>query len=335
MKNELIYQICQQMTPHLSPEQCQILEGTLQQVFRQFNIPDSTDLISAPDQENNIRLINLFISAKKIEGCSENTLKYYANTLTQMTAAVAKNVCLMDTNDLRFYLANYQSTRHSSKCTLDNIRRIMSSFFAWLEDEDYIVKSPVRRIHKVKATQLVKETLSDEHLEQLRDQCTHPRDLAIVDLLISTGIRVGELVKLNRRDLNFTERECVVLGKGDKERKVYFDAKTKLHLQQYLDARTDTEEALFVTLHAPFKRLSIAGVERFLNTLGDRSQISHVHPHKFRRTMATMAIEKGMPIEQVQKLLGHTKIDTTLHYAIVNQSNVKIAYKRFICLFFI
>lgn len=247
-----------------------------------------------------------------------------------MTNSIHKNVCDIETNDLRFYLSNYQNTRNSSKVTLDNIRRIMSSFFAWLEDEDYIIKSPVRRIHKVKTTQIVKETLSDENLEQLRDQCSHPRDLAIVDLLISTGVRVGELVKLNRTDINFTERECIVLGKGDKERQVYFDAKTKIHLQQYLDSRTDTNPALFVSLQAPWNRLSIAGVERFLARLGTQSQVRHVHPHKFRRTMATMAIEKGMPIEQVQKLLGHAKIDTTLHYAIVNQANVKLAHRRYI-----
>ena len=248
-----------------------------------------------------------------------------------MLDSIQKNICDIETDDIRFYLSSYQSARSSSKVTLDNIRRILSSFFAWLEDEDYILKSPVRRIHKVKATQFVKETLTDENLEKLRDQCTHPRDLAIIDLLISTGIRVGELVKLNRADINFTERECIVLGKGDKERMVYFDAKTKIHLQQYLESRKDNNPALFVTLQSPWNRLSIAGVERFLSKLGKTSNVRHVHPHKFRRTLATMAIEKGMPIEQVQKLLGHSKIDTTLHYAIVNQTNVKLSHQKYIC----
>lgn len=237
----------------------------------------------------------------------------------------------MNTGDLRCYLSNYQTALNSSKVTLDNIRRIMSSFFTWLEDEDYIGKSPVRRIRKVKTTKLVKETLSDENLEQLRDQCVHSRDLAIIDLLSSTGIRVGELVNLNRSDINFHERECIVLGKGDKERQVYFDAKTKIHLQNYLETRTDNNPALFVTLHAPWKHLSISGVEHFLRKLGNISAVNHVHPHKFRRTMATMALEKGMPIEQVQRLLGHAKIDTTLQYAIVNQSNVKIAHRKYMC----
>ncbi|MCI5700993.1 MAG: tyrosine-type recombinase/integrase [Lachnospiraceae bacterium] len=330
MKTELLHEICRLMKNHLSPEQNRILEATLCQTFSQYNISVSSAPLTSNDQQYNAQLISLFIASKKIEGCSDNTLKYYTNTLTAMTNRVRKNVCRIDTNDLRLYLSDYQNTRHASKVTLDNIRRIMSSFFAWLEDEDYIVKSPVRRIHKVKATQTVKETLSDENLEQLRDQCTHPRDLAMIDLLISTGIRVGELVNLNRSDINFDQRECVVLGKGDKERPVYFDAKTKIHLQNYLSARTDSNPALFVSYNAPWNRLSIAGVERFLSNLGCKSHVYHVHPHKFRRTMATMAIEKGMPIEQVQKLLGHTKIDTTLHYAIVNQTNVKLAHKRYI-----
>lgn len=331
MKTQLTNEICRLMNSHLSSEQNHLLKNTLLQVFSKFTLPDNSSSFSEDDFQQNTKLINLFIAAKRIEGCSENTLKYYSNTLIKMVDSLHKNVCQIETNDLRFYLSTYQNNRNSSKVTLDNIRRIMSSFFAWLEDEDYIVKSPVRRIRKVKTTQVVKETLSDEHLEQLRDQCSHPRDLAMIDLLISTGIRVGELVKLNRADINFEERECIVLGKGDKERPVYFDAKTKIHLKNYLDLRTDSNPALFVTLQSPWRRLSIAGVEHFLKKLGKRSQIKHVHPHKFRRTMATMAIEKGMPIEQVQKLLGHAKIDTTFHYAIVNQSNVKISHRKYMC----
>ena len=210
------------------------------------------------------------------------------------------------------------------------MRRIFSSFFAWLEDEDYIAKSPVRRIHKVKTDSLVKEVLSDEQLEQLRDSCTTKRDLAIIDFLSSTGIRVGELVKLNREDIDFHERQCVVFGKGNKERIVYFNARTKLHLQQYLNGRTDDNPALFVSLHSPHTRLTISGIEMRIRKLGHTLSMPKVHPHKFRRTLATMAIDKGMPIEQVQRLLGHVRIDTTLHYAIVNQNNVKLAHKKYL-----
>lgn len=331
MKKIMINEICQLMSIHLTKEQNDLLKATLQKVLGSYNIPDYSEEISPQAQQTNTRLLNLFIAAQKIEGCSENTLKYYSSTLQNMLNFIQKDIYTIQTDDIRFYLSSYQDIRNSSKITLDNIRRIMPSFFSWLEDEGHILKNPVRCIHKVKTTQLVKETLSDEHLEHLRDHCTHSRDLAIVDLLISTGIRVGELVNLNCSDIDFTERECIVLGKGDKERRVYFDAKTKVHLQQYLASRTDSNPALFVSLQAPWNRLSIAGVERFLNKLGQEAHVRHVHPHKFRRTMATMAINKGMPIEQVQKLLGHTKIDTTLHYAIVNQANVKLSHQRYIC----
>ena len=271
-----------------------------------------------------------FIAAKRIEGCSEKTLTYYRKTIDAMTASVGKPVQRITTDDIRQYLTTYQMQRNSSKVTIDNIRRILATFYSWLEDEDYIVKSPVRRIHKVKTAKVIKETYTDEALEQMRDNCDSLRDLANIDLLASSGMRVGELVALNRDDINFNERECVVFGKGNKERLVYFDARTKIHLQNYLDSRTDENPALFVSLRAPYNRLQIGGVEMRLRQLGRRLSIPKVHPHKFRRTLATSAIDKGMPIEQVQQLLGHQKIDTTMHYAMVKQQNVKLAHRKYI-----
>lgn len=272
----------------------------------------------------------LFIAAKRVEGCSEKSLRYYESTIRNMLNDINKPERQITTDDLRIYLDNYQRRGTVSKVTLDNVRRILSSFFSWLEDEDYIIKSPVRRIHKVKTGKTVKETYTDEALEVMRDHCENMRDLAMIDLLASTGMRVGELVKLNRQDVDFENRECIVFGKGDKERKVYFDARTKIHLQKYLSERTDSNEALFVSLLKPFNRLLISGVEIRLRKFGFELSIHKVHPHKFRRTLATMAIDKGMPIEQVQHLLGHSSIDTTLQYAMVNQSNVKTSCKRFI-----
>ena len=275
-------------------------------------------------------MLPVFIAAKRVEGCSEKSLRYYESTIRNMLECIGKPECQITTEDLRSYLDTYQRRGTVSKVTLDNVRRILSSFFAWLEDEDYIAKSPVRRIHKVKTDTLVKEVLTDEQLEQLRDNCTNRRDLAIIDVLASTGIRVGELVILNRADIDFHERQCVVFGKGNKERMVYFNARTKLHLQQYLAERTDDNPALFVSLSSPHNRLTISGVETCIRKMGKRLDIPKVHPHKFRRTLATMAIDKGMPIEQVQRLLGHVRIDTTLHYAIVNQNNVKMAHKKYL-----
>ena len=325
MKELLVSQIQQKMLPHLNNEQLMFLSAALTQVLAGVVITEGE-----AQEVQSIDLVSAFIAAKRVEGCSEKTLTYYQKTIQAMVESVGKTPQQMTTEDLRDYLTKYQMSRKSSKVTIDNIRRILSSFFSWLEDEDYIVKSPVRRIHKVKTPKVVKTTFTDEELELMRDNCEDIRDLAMIDLLASTGMRVGELVALNRDDINFTERECVVSGKGNKQRLVYFDARAKIHLQNYLDSRTDNEEALFVTLRAPYERLQIGGVEARLRELGQSLNISNVHPHKFRRTMATNAIDKGMPVEQVQQLLGHQKIDTTMHYAMVKQENVKQAHRKFI-----
>lgn len=281
-------------------------------------------------EEKETNYCNAFICAKQVEGCSEKSIKYYKSTIEKMVNVINKPVKHITTEDLREYLSNYYNNGKCTKVTIDNIRRILSSFFSWLEDEDYILKSPVRRIHKIKTGKSVKEVYSDEHLEIMRDNCKVTRDLAVIDLLNSTGMRVGELVKLNIEDIDFNERECIVQGKGDKQRRVYFDARTKIHLQDYINSRNDENEALFVSLIGPYNRLNISGVEIRLRDLGKKLNINKVHPHKFRRTLATRAIDKGMPIEQVQRLLGHQKIDTTLHYAMVNQNNVKIAHRKYI-----
>ena len=241
-----------------------------------------------------------------------------------------QSVRRITTEEIRTYLSDYQKINRCSNVTIDNIRRNISSFFSWLEEEDYILKSPMKRIHKIKTDKVVKETLSDETLECLRDNCDNIRDLAIIDLLASTGMRVGELVKININDIDFENRECVVFGKGNKERPVYFDARTKIHLKNYINSRSDDNPALFVSLDKPYNRLQISGVEIRLRNLGKRLGINKVHPHKFRRTVATKAIDKGMPIEQVQNLLGHSQIDTTMHYAMVNQNNVKESHRKYV-----
>lgn len=329
MKELVKQEIMNAMNTVLNFQQMMMLEKVIHQSFHNVEINDQNKE-SQHFTDNNQSILSLFISSKKVEGCSDKSLKYYFSTIDTLFKKLSKKVTEISTNDLRFYLSDYQESKNSSKVTIDNIRRIFSSFFSFLEDEDYILKSPVRRIHKIKTPRIIKEILSDEEIEILRDNCKEIRDLTLIEILSSTGIRVGELVKINRKDIDFHERSCIVTGKGNKEREVYFDARTKIHLKQYLKTRTDDNEALFVSLSKPYQRLSIGGVENVLRKLGLKTQINKVHPHKFRRTLATMAIDKGMPIEQVQKLLGHVKIDTTLHYAMVNQSNVKIAHRKFI-----
>ena len=327
MKEKVIKEIEQKMASILNNEQKEKLKEVLLYTFYNIEVTSIKDELV----EDNTDYAKMFIAAKRIEGCSERTLNYYETTIKTMVDKLSKKVNSIETEDLRNYLSEYQAKNNCSKVTIDNVRRILSSFFAWLEDEDYIMKSPVRRIHKVKATQTVKETYTDEELEEMRDACVEIRDLAMVDFLASTGVRVGELVNLDRVDIDMQERSCVVLGKGGKEREVYFDARTKIHLQNYLNSRIDNNPALFVSLLRPYDRLKISGVEIRLRELGKRINIKKIHPHKFRRTMATKAIDKGMPIEQVQVLLGHRKIDTTLQYAMVNQNNVRNSHKRFIC----
>lgn len=328
MKQKLINEVMQEMLGGLNNAQLERLQEVLEHALFHKEITETEQGLE--NGTTNMQLLESFLSSKRIEGCSEKSLAYYRTTIETMLAKVEKNVREMTTDDLRTYLTGYQEKKQSSKVTVDNIRRILSSFFSWLEDEDYILKSPVRRIHKVKAASTIKETYTDEALEKMRDNCCESRDLALIDMLASTGMRVGELVLLNRDDINFAERECVVFGKGSKERMVYFDARTKIHLQNYLQERTDDDPALFVSLRAPYDRLKIGGVECRLRKFGHKLDIPKVHPHKFRRTLATMAIDKGMPIEQLQQLLGHKRIDTTLQYAMVKQSNVKIAHRKYI-----
>ena len=326
MKQNLINDVMQSMLPCLNNAQLEKLQAVMQYVLFQYEITKKDE----NSECSTLNFVDLFLSAKRVEGCSEKSLKYYHTTIQAMLSTVNKDIKQIETEDIRSYLTSYQQQKQSCRVTIDNIRRILSSFFSWLEDEDHILKSPVRRIHKVKAVINIKETYSDEALEMMRDNCTEPRDLAMIDMLASTGMRVGEMVLLNRNDIDFNERECVVFGKGNKERVVYFDARTKIHLKNYLQSRTDDNPALFVSLKAPYNRMNIGGIETCLRRLGKQLGLARVHPHKFRRTLATMAIDKGMPIEQLQQLLGHKRIDTTLQYAMVKQSNVKIAHRKYI-----
>lgn len=327
MKEQLINEIRTQMSDDLSEWQMNKLHNVLINCFSSVTIEVGN---KEKHSYNNIDYLDSYLAAKKIEGCSEKTLTYYHTTIQKMILYLDKDLKEVTTEDLRIYLSSYQSKHNASMVTMDNIRRILSGFFGWLEDENYILKSPARRIHKIKTAQLIKETFSDENLEQLRNACDEIRDRALIEFLASTGVRIGELVKLNISNINFIERSCIVFGKGNKEREVYFDARTKLYLQEYIKSRKDNNEALFVSKNKPYERLTINGIEKILQKLGKRTQVGRVYPHKFRRTLATRAIDKGMPIEQVQSLLGHVRIDTTMHYAMVNQNNIKNSHRKYI-----
>lgn len=317
---EYIRNVLEDMNHYLSPLQMKELQRSL-----------LDNAVSNEEKRilSNDEYMKMFLSSKRIEGCSPQTEKYYKQIITKFVEFTDKKICYVTTDDVRLYMAHQQDTKHNSKITLDNHRRIFSSFFSWLEAEDYIIKNPIKRIHKLRSSITVKETISDETMEKLRVACECERDLAIIDLLYSTGMRIGELVGLDIADVNFEERECIVLGKGDKERNVYFDAKTKLHLEKYLDSRNDGNPALFVSLDKPHNRLHINGINHRLKKIASKAGVKNIHPHKFRRTMATRAIDKGMPVEQVQQILGHTSIETTMRYAMVNQANVKASHRKY------
>lgn len=319
---EKIVLVLNEMSEYLTVEQMKKLQEVIVKTFAENEAPKT--------EISNDEFLKMFLDAKRIEGCSDRTIKYYRVTIEHLLKNVVSPIRKITTEMMRAYLVDYQKINNCGKTTVDNIRRNISSFFSWLEEEDYILKSPMRRIHKIKTQKTVKNIISDEEIEKLCDNCKNIRDTAMIDLLYSTGIRVGELVKLNIEDIDFSERECVVFGKGDKERRVYFDAKSKIHLKNYIESRKDNNPALFVTLNAPYDRLKISGVEIRIRELGRMLNLEKVHPHKFRRTMATRAIDKGMPIEQVQKILGHSQIDTTMQYAIVNQNNVKASHRKYI-----
>lgn len=330
-KSDVILNITKEMSISLTSFQLEKLKEVLIINFENIEITVITDEIKKREEkETNEKYIDKFISAKEVEGCSKRTIKYYRDIIEKMINTTDKAIKEITTEDIRGYLSEYKENNSCNSVTIDNIRRVFSTFFSWLEDEEYIIKSPVRRIHKVKTATVVKETFTDENIEKMRDECVNVRNLALIELLYSTGMRVGELVNLNKSDLKIEERSCIVLGKGNKQREVYFDARTKIHLMQYLKVRKDENEALFVSQNKPHQRLSISGIELIVRKLGKNTNINRVYPHKFRRTLATMAIDKGMPIEQVQKLLGHVKIETTMNYAMVNQNNVKISHRKYI-----
>lgn len=325
-KEEFLSKLLDVMKPFIWKKDVKAVKDTITKCFEGVEVRQIDDGNPITNED----ALKLFVEAKRIEGCSERSIGYYNTTLKALFKSITKNYLVIETEDLRKYLSDYAQNSKASKITVDNVRRVISTFFSWLESENYIMKSPTRRIHKIKVGKVVKETYSDEMIELIRQNVSSHRDLTIIDFLISTGVRVGELVKLNITDLNLEAKECVVVGKGNKQRKVYFDARTKIEIQQYLSSRNDDSKALFVSLLKPFNRLQISGVETVLKKIGKKVGLGRVHPHKFRRTLATKAIDKGMPIEQVQKMLGHAKIDTTLEYAMVDENNVKNSHKKYL-----
>ena len=279
--------------------------------------------------EHNERIILDFIQTKRLEGCTVDTLSHYSETMFLFAKNIYKYFEDLTSNDIREFLSDYQNKRGVTNQTMNNMRGVFSSFFSFMQSEEYIIYNPMDKVHKIRCETQVKKAFSDEEICRLTDSCVNCRELAMIDFLNYTGVRVSELCKLNIEDINFITREGIVKGKGKKERIIYINANVKIHLMKYLEFRIDNNPALFVTEREPYDRLTKSGVEYIVSKVGQRAGVSNCHPHRFRRTLATRLIDRGVPIEQVQSILGHNKLDTTLIYAKVNEKNVKLSHQKF------
>lgn len=327
MKDEFITQVLAIMMGIISQKQCGELKTALYMALQEYEIEKRcTELLDL--DTSYIHYMQLFLARKKTEGKSERTINLYKLHLTRMLQSLNMAVDKITENDLFVYLARYKKDNNVSNAYLDNIRLVFSSFFGWLNAKGYIPKNPTAGLEPIKVEKKIKQPFSDEELEKLRRICEQERDLALIEFLYSTGVRVSELVALNRKDIDFYGKNVVVYGKGSKEMETYLNAASCLHLKAYLDSRTDDNEALFVSERAPHTRITVAGVEKILRRIGKDAGVAKVHPHRFRRTMATNVLKKGMPLEEVRELLGHTKLDTTMIYCTISKDNVKHSHQR-------
>ena len=327
---QTISSILGKMGEHLNKNQLMILNQILISEFINKDIITQNNSIIAYEGESE-RLISQFLTIKTINGCSNQTINTYSFHLHKLIEIIdTKSVLNMTTNDIRGFLAFYKERRKVSNITLNNMRHSMSSFFKYLHEEGYIKENPMRQISSIKTKSTIKKPFTDEELEKLRMCAKNERDLAIIEFLYSTGIRVSEMTSLNKDQVDFIQKECIVIGKGSKERIVYINSKACIHLQNYLKMRVDDNPALFVSIRKPYGRMSKAGIETMLRNLGKIAGVPNTHPHRFRRTMATNALNRGMPLQEVQKILGHAKTDTTMSYCTVFQDNVKLSHKKYI-----
>ena len=313
-----VHMVEQMMREHLAPEQMHMLRDALETVFM------SKDCTAYCNEQD----IDMFIDAKRVENLSPRTLTYYDQTIRKCIDYIGKPVRLIDANDIRRCLSWAMTERKCTPTTVNNERRVLSTFFQWLENEDIIRKSPVKRTKSLKEERGDKKPFTDEDVAKLREACLDDRERAVVELLLSSGMRVSELCGLNRSDMNMQERECEVLGKGRKRRTCYFSAEAKMYLERYLGLRVDENPALIVSMKKPFRRMTPSAIEGMVRRVGRRAEVNNTHPHRFRRTMATNNLRRGMKLEEIQQLLGHSNMDTTLIYAKVDRELLKVNARR-------
>lgn len=329
MQHELVNTILNSMMPHLNPDQLRELKSVLHLNLSKYDIQErSTEII--PYDDSTLRYWERYRLDRQLSGISPATLDNYELTVTMFLNTVNKGIKDYTSDDIFNYLELYRKIRHVSLARIKNMQSALSSFFSWLFKKEYIPANPVAQLDGIRLPKKIKVGFSDEERELLKLSCNNTRDTALIEFLYSTGVRVSEAARLNRDDINFLNRDLIVFGKGAKERVTYINPAAAFWLQKYLAERTDDNPALFVSLYAPHERLTKKGIEDLLHRIGARAGVSNVHPHRFRRTCATNALNRGMPLEQVAQLLGHEKLDTTKIYCTVNQEHVKMSHAKFL-----
>lgn len=329
MTEKLIKNVIVAMQDSLTDEQLQKLENVLAINLHGMEVREEcTQLVTS--ERHWERILKLYIASKRLENCAESTLLAYNRCITLLFQGINKKIHEITTNDLRYYLAIYQEQRKISLAYLETLRHNISGFFSWATDEGYINRNPARRLKRVKVPQKIKKPYTAEEREHLKDVAKTERDVAIMELLYSTAGRIGEVVALNRDDVDFVNREIIIYGqKGKKERKVYLTEGCVYHLKKYLESRDDNNPALFVRGRKPYNRLGRQAIQDMLRKLGAEAGV-HAHPHKFRRTLLTDAGARGVPLQEIQAYAGHAKSDTTMLYVSVKQESVKASFMRLI-----
>lgn len=324
---DFVNEVINQLAPEFPEDKLIKIRDTLYIKLISYKLQKKKDELILFDNDNEIKL-KKFIATKRLEGLSENTLVQYHRTITNLLDTLNKPINRITTDDIRFYLSVYHDERKVSKVTLNNMRRYFSSFFSWCCDEDIIDKNPMRRIKAIKQQKVIKEPFSDVEMEKIRESTESLRDRALIEFLYSTGCRVSEVVGLDKSNVDFIHNSVVVNGKGNKQREVYISDTAMYWIEKYLHSREDDSPALFSGKRTP--RIQKAGIEETLRRIGRKSGVENVHPHRFRRTVATNLINRGMPVQEVQQILGHSKLDTTMIYCKVDKKNIQASHRKFI-----
>ena len=311
----------------MEKEQIREVDMTLTVLFQKYDVSERCTELALVNEQSNDKILKTYIASMRLEGHSEHTLEQYSDAVKKLLQDIPKDFAEIRTNDIRYHLALYQSTHKVSAVTVDNKRRFLSTFFAWLTAEEIIPKNPMLRIKRIKQKQTDKKPFSAAELEKIRDSLQTEREKALVEFLLSTGCRVSEVANLQIGNIDFRVGECTVLGKGNKERTVYISDNAMYYLQKYLAGRMiSAADPLFVNDRG--RAMSKCSIEQLAHKIGERSGVEKVHPHRFRRTMATNAMMRGLPIQYIQAILGHSKIDTTMIYCSVSKESVKAAYLK-------